>query len=47
MFAVFFAASVLLALFGLALLAPADLPAITGTVALICTLAALAAVLIH
>lgn len=45
--AVLLATTVLLALAGLALLAPADLPAITGTVALIVTLAALTAVLIH
>lgn len=47
MFAMFFAATALLALLGLALLAPADIPAVSGTVALIVTLAAFAAVLIH
>lgn len=47
MFAAFFAASALLALFGLALLALADVPRISGTVALILTAAALVAALFH
>lgn len=47
MFAVFFAASVLLAFAVLCTVALPDVPAITGTAAVIVALAALAAVLIH
>lgn len=42
LFGVFCAACALLALAGLALVAPRDVPPITGTVALILTIAALA-----
>ncbi|WP_405797235.1 hypothetical protein [Streptomyces sp. NBC_01506] len=47
MFAAFFAASALLALLGLALLALPDVPRITGTVAFILTAAAFVAALFH
>ncbi|WP_405677298.1 hypothetical protein OG292_22470 [Streptomyces sp. NBC_01511] len=47
MFAAFFAASALLALLGLALLALRDVPRISGTVALILTAAAFVAALFH
>lgn len=45
--AAFFAASVLVALAGLALLVPRDVPPITGTCALILTLAALAVAIVR
>lgn len=45
--AVFFAASALLALFGLCAVALHDVPRITGTVAFICTLAALGAAVLR
>lgn len=45
--AAFFAGSTLLALTGLCAVALTDVPRITGTVALIVTLAALAAAILH
>ncbi|MBL1108007.1 hypothetical protein JK361_26035 [Streptomyces sp. 5-8] len=46
-FGVFCAACALIALAGLALLAPSDVPRITGTVAFIVTLAALGVAILH
>ncbi|MFJ8992643.1 hypothetical protein ACIRQH_19880 [Streptomyces sp. NPDC102279] len=46
-FGVFFAACALLALAGLALVAPSDVPRITGSVALILTFAALGVAMYH
>lgn len=47
MFAVFFAATALLALAGLAYVAAPDVPRISGTVAFIVTLAALGLAILH
>lgn len=43
----FFGACAVLALFGLWLIAPRDVPKISGTVALIATIAALAVAILH
>ncbi|MET9517019.1 hypothetical protein [Streptomyces sp. NPDC002994] len=47
MLAAFFVGSMLLALLGLAAVALSDVPRITGTVALIVTLAALGVAILH